>query len=220
MKIHCRFTPYDISGYLFTTLEWIADKMLVAYEDKKKDGTPTDPHFHIYIESKPDIGDDTIRNKIKKALCIPTGGQGKNNKYYSINWKWQDPSYICKYDDIRVIVGYTEQEVLSLAVEGKKKYLSNGEVAATNTVVLKGNSKERINYDKEIIADLLTWYYQYKKDNDNEIPDTKLLINQACIIVRKYHRGINIFKVRDYVHSVMFDTDYSLEVIKTIYKLI
>lgn len=221
-NLHCRFTPYDISGYLFTGLEWIANKMIVAYEDKDKKGNPTEPHFHIYMETKDDITDDTIRNHIRKSLCIPVGGKGKNNKYYSVEWKWKDPSYVCKYDDIRVNMGYTEQELLRLAVEGKQKYLTKEvEVNAVSTNTTK-QTKERINYDKEIIADVLTWYYNYKQTSeDMSPPDIKEIIREACNVTRKYHRGINIFKVRDYVHTVMYEGgDYSSEVIKAIYKLI
>jgi len=223
-QLHCRYTPYDISGYLFTSLEWIIDKMIVAYEDKKKTGEPTEPHFHIYMETKGDITDDTIRNHIRKALCIPKGGKGKNNKYYCIDWKWKDPSYICKYDDIRVNIGYSEPELLRMAVEGKQTYLKKeANTAPTTEDVVKPTTKsQRINYDKEIIADLLIWYSEQKHSNDEmSPPEIKEIIREACNVVRKYHRGINIFKVRDYVHTVMYEGgDYSDSVIKTIYKLI
>lgn len=94
---HIRFTPYDISGIIFDFLESY-ESYIVCYEDKKKSGKPTEPHYHIAIWS--DLKEKSIRDDIKLHFKIPSTGRGKNNKYYALYPAWQDASYIVKYNNL------------------------------------------------------------------------------------------------------------------------
>ena len=215
MKFHIRFTPYDISGYDFNWLIDDTTRFIVAREDKDKKGQPTEPHYHIYGETE--YTDDSIRNRIRKYFKIPAGGKGTNNKYYGTDWKWEDISYVCKYDDVKQSKGFSDAELLRLAADGKQKYLKKD--VDVNLVTPRATTKERVNYDKEIIADLLTWYHLYRNET-GYVPELKQIVRECCVIVRKYHRGINRFKVRDYVDTVMFETEaYSDDVVSSIMKL-
>lgn len=198
-KFHCRFTPYDISGHTFDFLEEF-QKYIVGREDKDKHGNETEIHFHIYIET--DYGEKTVRDSIKKHLRIPQGGRGKNNKYYSFIKDWQDPGYMCKWNDVVKSKGYTEREIMDYIVAGKAKYLkleSSGNVVETNRVV----RKPKPNVNKEIQGLLYTWYDEYYKEHNTTPPKIEL-VRSAMAITRQY-KGINMFQIRDFCQTVIFD---------------
>lgn len=216
LKLHCRYTPYDISGHSF---DWLIDKstrLLIGKETKTKQGEDTEPHYHIYAEIEGVI-DDTVRNNLQKSLCIPKGGRGKNNKYYAIDWDWKDPSYVCKYDDVVVTKGFTEPQLLELVVLGKARYLQKEKKEET-VVWVQPPKKVSINKDKEIMKELYEWY-MVQKHADTEMmgPTKKEMIDRCCWLTRKYDKGINPYKIRDLVLAVMYDTgDYAQEVVNKI----
>lgn len=229
MAYHYRFTPYDISGFSFDTLIDKYDKFIVAYEDKDKYGDPAEPHYHIYIETK--YTDDSIRGHFRTALNIPKVGRGEGNKYSMLK-AWTGIDYIVKYGDIRIQKGFTDEEIADGTTRGVGKYLKKKPLDTTilNAYALgreagksEGTTKIRkvtISKDQEIITDLTHWYIEYKREYQMA-PDTRVIIDNACRITRKYHKGINIFKVRDYVHSVMYEQeDHANHVINTIYKIV
>lgn len=202
------------------------DKFIVAFEDKDKFGDPAEPHYHIYIETE--YIDDTVRGHFMRNLNIPKVKRGQGNKYSMLK-PWEGIDYICKYGDIRVSKGFTEEELEKAEIDGKK-YLKNKPI---NTDILDayadgvaaGKAKGKTTYknpskDAEIIASLTEWYYGYKTENDGDAPPLKLLIERACFYTRQHHKGINIFKVRDYVHTVMYEgDDYKKTIIDKIYSI-
>lgn len=229
MSWHYRFTPYDISGYTFDGLVDKYDKFIVAYEDKDKYGDPAEPHYHIYIETQ--YTDDSIRGHFRDALQIPKVGRGQGNKY-SMLQKWQGIEYIVKYGDIRVVKGFEQSELEDAELRGRSKYIKQKKLDTTvldayalgkeagkaeGTVKIK---KVSMSKDQEIIADLQTWYIQFKKEY-GQSPTERQTIENACRITRNYHKGINIYKVRDYCHTVMFeDEDTRWKIVESIRKLL
>lgn len=196
-----RFTPYDLSGHTFAFLEKFT-RYIVAYEDKNKKGEARNPHYHIFIDTNDGI--KTVRDSIKTGLSIPPVGPGKINKYYSCIPEWKDPGYICKWNDIRHSKGFSERELMDLVISGKQKYLQPveqvNEVEGTTPVVSK---PKRVNVNKEIQTQLYCWVDQYFKDN-NVMPPKSEIVERAMIITRQF-KGINIFQIRDFVHTVIFD---------------
>jgi len=193
---HLRFTPYDISGYTFDFLG-VYDRYIIAYEDKDKYGDPTPPHYHVYIET--DYGVSSIRNDARTALKIPVGQRGKANKWFALISDWKDPSYMCKYNDIRGTKGFSEKEIVDLVIQGKKTYLkSRLHVCSEMPAPVK-----RISIDKQVIADCITFYELAKKKGD--VPSAEELITEACRAVRSYGKGINPFKIREYVLATWFE---------------
>jgi len=205
---HLRFTPIEISDYTFDFLENISDRYILAQEDLDDEGNPL-LHYHILIDSQ--YGEKSIRDAAKTSLKIPKGGRGKNNAHYALITDWKDPGYICKYGNIIRKKGFSEREVMDYVISGKNCYLVKTEKPELSgdsvaPAVISTNPKTKKNTDKEIIADLITWYYTYQKDN-KESPTNKQIIKQACLIVRSHGKGINQFKIRDYIHALWFDTE-------------
>lgn len=67
---------------------------LAGYETTNKFGGPTEPHFHIYIETE--VTRDTIINYAYKLLGIKKGQKGTANKYFACkNWN-DDIGYFVK----------------------------------------------------------------------------------------------------------------------------
>lgn len=194
---HLRFTPYDISGYTFDFLN-VYDRYIIAYEDKDKHGDPAPPHYHIYIET--DYGESSVRNEARSAFKIPVGQRGKANKWFALATKWKDPGYVCKYDDIRGTKGYTEKEIMDYVITGKQRYLkSKTSLDLTNVTVIP----KRLSVDKEVIADCITYYESARKEGNK--PKIEDVIREACRAVRRYGKGINPFKIREYVLATYFD---------------
>jgi len=123
---HLRFTPWELHEY---DLNSSCDrdgiiKIVCAYENKSKDGTPAEPHYHIYGET--DLGDDTIRSYFRSKLGVPKTTRGKASRYYTLEWNKYDtpsPSYVCKYGCIKYQKGYTQEEIEHYITEGRLKYL-------------------------------------------------------------------------------------------------
>lgn len=198
---HLRFTPDDISGYTFDFLEnYYA--YIVAFEDKDKYGQPTVPHYHILIDTT--YGEKHVRDDAKAALKIPSSGRGKNNKYYMLNADWQDPAYICKYDDIRRVKGYSEKQLLDYAVQGKEKYLKKLE-KDLNVVFEK---KKTQSVERLVSKDILAWYHECDVK-----PTNRQQVDKACELYRKYQRGINKYKIRDIVHTLWYDVETTRDTI-------
>lgn len=224
--IHLRYTPDDISGYTFDFLDSLSSKFIVAREllDDKKQPLL---HYHILLET--DYGEKTIRDAAKSALKIPKTGRGKNNKYYALFADWKDPSYICKYDDIIRSKGYSEKTLMDLSIEGKSRYLTEdeclikdeeGQVKNLNVVTIQNAAKKTQSVDRLVSGDLLAWFYDYTHQHDGEEPDKRKIIDKACELYRKNGKGINIFKVRDTVHTLYYDVNTSKDmVIEQIFKL-
>lgn len=194
-----RFHPRDLSGYTFDFLEKFS-RYIVAYEDKNKKGETVEPHYHIFICT--DDGIKTVRDSIKDGLKIPPAGRGKNNKYYSCIPEWNDIGYICKWNDIRKSKGFTEAVLMQLVVSGKQKYLQPvvNEVEVTTPVASK---PKRVNVNKEIQSQLYCWVDNYYNEH-NMMPTKREIVEGAMTITRQY-KGINIFQIRDFVHTVIFD---------------
>lgn len=194
---HLRFTPYDISGYTFDFLD-LYTKYIVAQEDHDDDGKPL-LHYHILIDT--DYGDASLRNAVKAALKIPPAGRGKNNKYYAIIPDWRDPGYICKNNHILKSKGFSEKEIMECVISGKQKYLDKQKSPDIPAVI--SPSRTRISVDKEVIADCITFYELAKKDG--KCPTAEQLCEEACRSVRAHGKGINPFKIREYVLATWFD---------------
>lgn len=210
---HLRFTPYDISGYTFNFLNDF-EKYIVAYEDRDKYGKSTVPHYHIAIET--DYEKKSISDRAKEFLKIPPAGRGKNNKFYCLNDHWEDITYVCKYDDIRMSKGYTDSQLLNYAVEGKKKYLRFSEVPVENQ---RNESVVRIPYQQAVIADAAAKWYNYKREQaqTGEFVDKQTLVLFVCEAMRTVNKGINPYLVKELALAVLFDDlDYRDEVLKKI----
>lgn len=210
-NLHVRFTPYDISGYTF---EWLSEysKFILAQEDVDDNLQPLQ-HYHIYIETTKHI--DTVRDKLKKYLCIPAAGRGVNNKYYALISKWEDIAYIVKYNNILKSEGYTESELMKYVISGKKKYLEKerktelrGEIAPAALEVPKKEKVVKVPYQQQIIALASADWHNYKKTtvidclNDSH---KRELIKFVCKAMREVSRGINQHLVNDIARAVLFD---------------
>lgn len=220
MNYHIRFTPCDISGYTF---EWLNaySRYVVAYEcHSKSNGEPAEPHYHIYIQ---DVGEceSSLRNAVKANFKIPKSGRGKNNKYYQLEKEWKDPDYVFKFGDIRHSKGFSEKEVLDRVVSGKKKYIDKVKSSVQgDTIIYEVTSKKvkRIDLNKELMADLLTFYMLESRTRDVSV---KELISKCCDLILAHGRGINNYQVRDFVNAVLFQKEESRQiVVDKIYSLI
>jgi len=194
---HLRFTPYDISGYTFDFLE-VYERYIVAQEDKDDEGNPL-LHYHVLIDT--DYGLAHIRNGAKSSLKIPPAGRGKNNMFYALIPEWKYPGYIVKYNQIIRSKGYSEKEILDFVISGKKKYLEKPVVVVGN--IQSGCSRQRKSVDKEVIADCITFFELAKKKGNT--PTAQELCEEACRSVRANGRGINPFKIREYVLATWFE---------------
>lgn len=196
---HLRFTPYDISGYTFVFLENYSH-YIVAYEDKDKKGNPTQPHYHVLIDT--DYGEKSVRDAIKLNLKIPKSSRGKNNAYYCLETEWRDPGYVCKYNDIRNSKGYSEKEIMEFVISGKNKYLRKVE-----EVELSGEkapaAPPKIPFQQAVIADAAADWYNYKRENAD--PDIQELKKFVCDSMRKHGRGINQYLVKELAYAVLYD---------------
>lgn len=121
MAFHLRFTPDEkVSDENLAKFVSKYEKYIVAREQHDKNGEAVKPHYHMYIESDMDI--DTVRYNFKKVLSIPTGGQGRNNKYYSIKqWNVGEIGYIVKQGDIKFQAGFKMEDILQKKIEVKLK---------------------------------------------------------------------------------------------------
>lgn len=112
MYYHLRYTPYELSSENITTFFDKFDQYIVAHEQYKKDGTtPTTPHFHCWFSSS--MSRNGLRDAFKKAMCIPSGGKGVNNKYYSLEEyrNGTNIQYIIKQGKIVKHKGIDEKEL-------------------------------------------------------------------------------------------------------------
>lgn len=121
MAFHLRFTPDEkVSDENLAKFCSKYEKYIVAREQYDKNGEAVKPHYHVYIECDLDI--DSLRYNFKKAMCIPTGGQGRNNKYYSIKqWNIGEIGYIVKQGDIKFQAGFKMEDILQKKIEVKLK---------------------------------------------------------------------------------------------------
>lgn len=200
---HLRFTPHDISGSRFKFLENY-DRFILAFENKDKYGRPVPDHYHIYIEA--DYDHQSIRGHAKADLKIPKdGGRGRNNKYYCLDKDWRDPSYICKWDDIRMSRGFSEKQIMDLVIEGKKKYLKNLPTTATETV--KQEKKVKISFQQAVIADAAADWYNYKRrcKEEDQLVDESEVLDFVAKAMRVHGRGINEYLVKDIAYGVLYD---------------
>lgn len=207
---HLRFTPDDISGYTFDFLALY--KHIVACETKDREGNSVPLHYHVLIDTDYDV--QSVRNAITAGLKIPKAGRGKNNKYYSLNVKWEDPGYICKYDNIIQSKGYTEKQILEYVISGKKKYLEkvkavelSGEVAPA---ALPRKPKEiKLPFQQAVIADAAAEWYKYKRQVIEEDSDARAMpvkiVKFVCDAMRKHGRGINQYLVKELASAVLYD---------------
>jgi len=193
---HLRFTPDDISGYTFDFLDNIASRYIVAYEDKDKHGQPAPPHYHILIDA--DYSKKSISNAVIENLKIPKSTRGKNNKYYALIPDWNDPGYIAKYYDIRRKKGFTEKQVMDYAIEGKAKYLKP--LAESGVMKVEVVKKKTQSVDAIVSSEILVWWYEQTRE-----PCKRDVIQKACDLYRSHGKGINVFKVRDIVHTLYYD---------------
>lgn len=83
MYYHLRYTPYELSSENLASFCDKYERYIVAEENFKRDGiTPTEKHYHCWIDSQRNM--DSVRTAFKKAMGLPTGQRGVNNKYYSL----------------------------------------------------------------------------------------------------------------------------------------
>lgn len=200
---HLRFTPNDISGYIFNFLE-VYDRYILAQEDKDDNGLPL-LHYHILIDT--DYGIQSVRNVATASLKIPKSGRGKNNAYYALFADWKDPGYICKYNNILQSKGFSEKEILDYVISGQKKYLNkvkaselSGEVAPAQAPTKR---EPKVTFQQEVIAYATAEWYKYKRQESDFNKDR--LIGFVCDGMRKYGRGINVYLVKDIVYGILYD---------------
>jgi len=196
---HLRFTPDDISGYTFNFLEKF-ESYIVARELLDDEGNPL-LHYHILIDTT--YGAKSIRDLAKAELKIPQSGKGKNNKYYALIPNWEDPAYICKYDDIICSKGFTEKQILDYAVAGKAKYLDKQRVATSSASVLASKDPPKLPFQQAVIASAAADWYNYKRDNTRI--DTNALKKFVCDAMRTHGKGINIYMVKELSYAVLYD---------------
>jgi len=200
---HLRFTPYDISGYTFDFVRNYTS-YIVAQEDLDDDGSPL-LHYHILIDT--DYGDKSIRDAAKEFLKIPKAGRGKNNKYYALIEDWKDPAYICKYNNIICHKGYTEKALMDYAIEGKKKYLDKKSLEKDlNVMTIQIEKRKTKSVDRIVSEQILAWWYELEHAKKPE-PSKREVITKACELYRSHDKGINMFKVRDIVHTLYYDVE-------------
>lgn len=209
---HLRFTPYDLSGYEWTWLERYT-RYIVAQEDTEDDGTPL-LHYHILIDTE--AHKDSVRDMVKSKLPIPSSGKGKNNKYYALIAQWKDPGYICKYNNILHVKGYTDKEIMDYVIHGKKTYLekvdkSRTELSGEQAPAAERSTKPkpvRVPYQQQIIALASADWYAYKRkcrDEDGVEPDLEPVIEMVCKAMRLTSRGINQYLLQDIINAVLYD---------------
>lgn len=210
---HLRFTPYDLSGYTFDWLDRYL-KYIVAQEDLDDNGNPLF-HYHIYIEA--DNAKDSIRDMAKNKLGIPSdNGRGKNNKYYALIPDWNDPGYICKYNQILYSKGFAEKTLVDFVISGKKRYLDkvesppaelSGEKAPAARKTSTTPKSPRIPYQQQIIAIAYADWLNYKKKCATEQiePSPYEAVEFVCKAMREQSRGINIYLVQDCVNALLYD---------------
>lgn len=207
--IHLRYTPDDISGYTFDFLDSMASRYIVAREllDDKKQPLL---HYHVLIET--DYGEKSIRDAAKAALKIPKSGRGKNNKYYALFEDWKDPSYICKYNDIVCSKGYASQTLLEYSIEGAAKYLNEDECLIEDEKPQSQVSEVKTVRNKvqpvetQVSTEILVWYNEQLLTG-NEEPTKRQMVEKACALWRSHGKGINKFKVRDTVVTLLYDVN-------------
>lgn len=207
---HLRFTPIDLSGYTFDFLKNYKS-FAVAYEDKKKNGKSTAPHYHIVIDT--DYGEKSVRDAIKAALKIPSAGKGRNNAYYMLNNDWNDVSYIFKYGNIKYSKGFSEAQIMDLIEEGRKKYICIESDPTPDEKIPK------IPFQQAVITQAAAEWYKYKrrcKDSDEKPSELEVLefVTQA---MRDNGKGINVYLVKECALAVLYDDfDYRNLVLKKI----
>lgn len=219
---HLRFTPYDLSGYTFNWL-YFYDKYIIAREDVDDDGNPL-LHYHILVDDA-GLGIQTLRNAAIANLKIPKAGRGKNNKYYALIDDWEDPGYICKYDNIVGSKGYTEAEILDYVVSGRKKYLPkvgrselSGEVAPAD-LPKKKEKVVRVPFQQLVIATASAKWYEYKKQCQADSKEIKkdVIVDYVCDAMVQNGKGINQYLVKELTWAVLYDDlDYREILLKKI----
>lgn len=175
MPYHLRYTPYELSSANITNFCDKYDRYIVAHERHKKDGTtPAEPHYHIWIDS--DLNIDSIRTAWKKSMCIPTGGQGRNNKYYSLEVyrNGEDVTYITKQGDIRASKGFDEEQLRPREYPCPVKETLKEKIQITAASVPQ--RKEKYNMWSEIFAEGIIWEKTHKK---------KIEVEEALGIITK-----------------------------------
>lgn len=148
--------------------DMVKKKCVVFYEDKSKSGKPCHPHYHALFEDQ-DISN--LRKELKNIFMIPDGGRGKKNSYYFIE-KWNDPSYVCKYGDVRRNELYTQDELDKYIAEGKK-YLDTQPPQGGGVEVCTSKPEHKDEFSKLLaswmalkrtsynMADVKTWIKSY-----------------------------------------------------------
>jgi len=176
MYYHLRFTPYELSNENLTTFCNKYDKFIIARERFKKDGiTPTKEHFHIWIDSL--ISLDAIRVAFRKALCIPKGGRGTNNKYYVLKEWNDDVKYITKQGDIVASKGVDQDTLRVVPYKGEPE----------KEIQAKGGAlplppppkKEKESFWKQILEEAM--FLQLKQKKTIDIEEAVKLISRVYI---------------------------------------
>lgn len=206
---HLRYTPDDISGYTFNFLDSMCSRYIVARELLDDKLQPL-LHYHILLDT--DYAEKSIRDAAKAALKIPSAGRGKNNKYYALINDWQDTSYICKYNDFICYKGFTEKALLEYSIEGAAKYLKTNECLIEDekpaVVERKAERQPKAKVqpvETQISNEILVWYNdELLAGND---PTKKQMVAKACALWRSHGKGLNKYKVRDTVITLLYDVN-------------
>lgn len=174
MYYHLRFTPYELPSENLTTFCDKYQRYIIAHERYKRDGkTEVEPHYHIWLDSDLDL--DSVRTAFKKHLHIPTGGKGRNNKYYSLEQyrKGEDVTYIIKQKDIRGCKGFDTQELIARSPPEPAKE----KVEDDNSKINLTSKKKVTNFWNEIVERAILW----EKSNSKkiEVEDALKLITKT-----------------------------------------
>jgi len=167
MPYHLRYTPYELGTDLAPFCDKY-DRFLIAHERHNKQGTPVEPHYHVYIESDFDM--DTIRGDFLKKLSIPKCGRGKNNKYYCIK-KWDNNlAYFVKQNNIIAKKGISEEELASASASAQAFRLSQEKGGILCPSPAPAPAKEKETEWIKILGNAITFY---RENGKKEVPYEK-----------------------------------------------
>lgn len=155
MFYHLRYTPYELKSDNLSEFCNKYERFIIAHERYKKDfATPTEPHFHIWIDSDLDL--DSVRTAFKKAMSIPAGGRGRNNKYYSLeHYKKECYCYVVKQENIIEAKGVPME---SLRVLPCCPHLGKGSpLKQEKKVEVQASKKKETNFWNEILERAILW---------------------------------------------------------------
>lgn len=174
MFYHLRYTPYELSSDT-SALTNLCTRYIVAREEHRKDGSPCEKHYHIWMDIDRSL--DVVRTYIRKLLKIPKSGMGKNNKYYMLK-EWDEKiEYIIKQGKIESSKGFSAEELVPRKYQGSTLTLDE---KAKDSPLSVSRDKENLNSTwKELLCESMLWEKLNKKKI--ELEDAHKIIVKNCL---------------------------------------